>query len=65
MKRRARTVPPPDSAAGFLLECEHQAEAAGDARRLAQVRSWLSMLHAAGNDPDIAELFATFAREDG
>jgi hypothetical protein len=66
MKRRVRSVPPPDSPHGSLLECERQAEAAGDHRRLVQVRSWLAMLADAGPDHDvIAELFATYAREGG
>ena len=62
MKRRVRAQPSPGHA--FLLECERRAQAAGDARRLAQVRSWLSMLRP-DNDPDIADLFATYAREEG
>jgi hypothetical protein len=43
------------------------AAAAGDARaaeRLVSVRSWRTMLRASGNDPEVAEFFAGFARED-
>jgi hypothetical protein len=58
-----RAVPSLDSDHGFLLECERQAIAAGDARRLEQVRSWLDMLSYAGRDYEvIADLFATMAR---
>lgn len=65
MRRRSTAEPPRDSAAGVLLACERQAAAAGDDGRLIQVRSWLAMLRAAGGDPEVGELLAAFAREDG
>ena len=34
------------------------------AQRLASVWSWLSMLAAAGGDPEVADLFTEFARTD-
>ena len=70
MRRRRTAEPPRDSAAGVLLAYEREyaaAAAAGDARaaeRLVSVRSWRAMLRAAGNDPEVAEFFAGFARED-
>jgi hypothetical protein len=51
-------------AAAALAELEACAAAATDAQRLASVRSWIGMLHAAGGDPEIAELLLVFARED-
>jgi hypothetical protein len=67
--RRKRREPPRDSAAGVLLALEAEAAAAaagGDQRAvalLAQVRSWLAMLRAAGGDREIGGLFAIFAAE--
>ncbi len=61
--RRKRQAPPRDSAAGELLAYERAAVAAGDAERVAAVRSWLAMLRFAGGDPEVGELFAVFARE--
>jgi hypothetical protein len=37
---------------------------AGDAERLSDVRSWIDMLEAAGNDPAIGDLFLAFAKAD-
>lgn len=51
-------------AVGVLLRAERRAVADGDAERLAQVRSWLDMLHHAGDHPGIADLFATMAGEE-
>jgi hypothetical protein len=71
VRRRRTAEPPRDSAAGVLLAYEREyaaAAAAGDARaagRLVSVRSWRAMLRASGNDPEVAEFFAVFAREDG
>lgn len=71
MRRRRTAEPPRDSAAGVLLAYERKyaaGAAAGDARaaeRLISVRSWRHMLSRAGNDPEVAEFFAGFAREDG
>jgi hypothetical protein len=48
-----------------LLACERQAAAAGDGRRVIQVRSWRAMLRAAGGDPEVGGLLLAFAREDG
>jgi hypothetical protein len=70
VRRRRTAEPPRDSAAGELLAYEREysaAAAGGDARaaeRLVSVRSWRAMLRAAGNDPEVAEFFAGFARED-
>lgn len=64
MRRRRAAEPPRDSAAGELLEHERVCAAAGAAEQLAAVRSWRSMLHAAGGDPAIGELFVEFARAD-
>jgi len=56
---------------GVLLAYEREyatAAAAGNAQaagRLVSVRSWRAMLRASGNDPEVAEFFAVFAREDG
>jgi len=61
--RRKSRAPARDSAAGVLLAYERAAAAAGDAGRLAVVRSWLAMLRSAGGDPEVGELFAAFARE--
>jgi len=65
VRRRSTAPPPRDSAAGVLLACERQAAAAGDGRRVIQVRSWRAMLRAAGGDPEVGELLLAFAREDG
>jgi hypothetical protein len=65
VRRRSTAQPPRDSAAGVLLACEREAEAAGDAQRLVQVRSWIHMLRVAGGDPQVGELLVAFAREDG
>jgi hypothetical protein len=49
----------------YERECAAGA-AAGDARaaeRLVSARSWLDMLAASGNDPEVAWLLAEFARE--
>jgi len=64
VRRRSTAEPPPGSAAGVLLACEREADAAGDDGRLAAVRSWRAMLRAAGNDPEVAGLFAAFALEE-
>jgi hypothetical protein len=64
-RRRVRATGP--VAELVALEAEAAAAAAsGDERAvslLAQVHSWLDMVHAAGDDRDIAELFAIFASE--
>lgn len=65
MAWRKAAEPPRDSAAGLLLACEQEAAAAGDAERLAAVRSWIHMLHLAGGDPEVGELLVAFALEDG
>lgn len=53
------------SALWHLLDAERLAVAARDPERLAEVRSWLRMLGTAGDDPELAELFAAFATETG
>jgi hypothetical protein len=62
---RKAAGPPPGSAEAELLAYERACVAAGDAERLAATRSWLSMLRAAGGDPEVGEMFVAFAREDG
>jgi hypothetical protein len=69
VRRRKASEPPRDSPAGQLLALQAEcvaAAAGGDGRAealLAQVRSWLAMLRAAGGDREIGELFAIFAAE--
>lgn len=65
MRRRARREPAPGSVAAVLAGYERDAAAAGDAVRLAAVRSWIHMLWAARGDPEAGELLLAFAREDG
>jgi hypothetical protein len=70
VRRRRAIEPPQDSAAGELLACEAQCEAAaaagseGAAERLAAARSWRWMLAESGNDPAIGELLLAFARDE-
>lgn len=50
---------------GYAADCERAAATDTQAaQRLISVRSWIGMLRAAGGDPEIAELFLEFARED-
>jgi hypothetical protein len=49
-------------AAQYAAEAGHGDQAA--AERLRAVRSWQSMLRAAGDDPVVGELFTEFARDD-
>ena len=65
MAWRKAAGPPPGSAEAELAAYERAAAAAGDAERQAAAWSWLAMLRAAGGDPEVGEMFATFAREDG
>jgi hypothetical protein len=65
VRRRDRREPAPGSAAWVLADCEREAAAAGDAGRLARVRSWIHTLRVAGGDPEVGELLVAFAREDG
>jgi hypothetical protein len=55
---------PPGSAVAELEAYAAGRERAGDWERAAAARSWLWMLAAAGDDPEIAGLFVEFARED-
>ncbi len=60
--RRRGTAGHAGVADGELVAWERECAAAGDAERLAAVRSWRQMLGA--GHPEVAELFAEFARED-
>jgi hypothetical protein len=70
VRRRRTAEPPRDSPAGELLAWERECAAgaaAGDAQaagRLVSARSWLDMLRATGNDPDVGALLAGFARDE-
>jgi len=55
---------PGSAAEGELAGYERAAVAAGDAERLAAVRSWRALLRECGGDAAVARLFATFAQED-
>lgn len=62
MARHRAAGPPSGSAEAELAAYEHAA--AGDAERLAAVRSWRAMLRECGGDPDVAAVFLTFVQED-
>jgi hypothetical protein len=69
--RKVAAAGPAAGAVAELLAHERDcaaAAAAGDARAaelLVSARSWVAMLRASGNDPEVAEFLAVFAREDG
>ena len=46
-----------------LLAYEAECETAGDITGLTAARSWLDMLAGSGYDPEVAWLFAGFARD--
>ena len=67
--RRRRRREPSAAAAELAAYAAEYAAMAGErdrsaAERLRAVRSWQDMLRAAGDDPEVGELFAGFARDD-
>ena len=68
MRRRRRREPSTAAAELAGYAAEYQAAAVlgdrGAAERLRAVLSWMDMLHVAGDDSQVGELFAMFARSD-
>lgn len=62
--RRRRALADRSGPAGQLAVYAQRYAVAGDAERLSDVRSWIDMLEAAGNDPAIGDLFLAFAKAD-